>query len=940
MRIQRILIATAALGLLGLPAAQASPSFLRISGIVHDPNQGPLEGVTVTDGTNSTITDAAGYYAIQELQFGNYFISASRAGLTSGTATVTLTAVAPTAHQNFELKYVSTLWLGDQYLSTAATPNMLTTTLKTYAPTPGASCASVLDSRTGQATALIHTGYDGQQTVWTADIALPLSSTEGTFTLTGKVTDCSSGTQIDTGTTAQYMIDNTPPWVNPLNVPPDGGNTAFANQPLLSKIADEGGSGVDSRSVRFDLTDTTVSTTATFTGDSSVVYDPASQWARTPPVPLVAGHTYRLDVSVADRAGNVRREPKVPASGNGFLATRIDVGGTTSEIPPVSCVVAETADPQTGLKAVTCPSVALRSQPAQVDLAGSSHRGIGVAVQTVALSTARVETTIGGQPVSVAAYRANDPAWSPRRIESFFEVAAPYQEPRTLEAPAWLDSPVGTLTTAVPAAWTSAVLRMEPVTTTPSQDNCADPTAGGCGPDPVRMWPFTELPVSAPHFAACDSALTHRQAVHSPPGQHLNVQVAVDRTRFAPSELTFFYAINNGNFQPVRLADAGTSTFEFVVPGAALREGDVVNYGFSAIGAFSPEECARWTSAALPARHSFHVAITASSEERETRRLARAALFTLRDVDPSLEAEAVCQRFFADPTPCQAPAQQPSPDQPAPPTVDLPVVQAGETATGCTRLRVQHENGAYFAKRHTFYGEGYSYSVPVTDAAGNSVGYGTRDYTAGVSEEGASLDSGGEGVTDIGFMFGWSRGSSNSIPNTLSFRIELYYAAAGESHAEAVRGPYSQAYADAYIPRLTRGWVNYLLDPRLSNPRDVTIVWRGVGESVSAEVPYVPYDRTASERVDPRATTWSEVRMTSGYQYLFFVELDTNAHSYALGAAQSGAESDFYEDPEQNGPTVGGPGGAYATDMYVTLLGGYQWPQSACEAAIYRILNV
>lgn len=478
----------AAIGLFSsMPAAHSSPSFLKISGIVNDPSGRALQGVTVSDGDQSSLTDANGYYSIQEVQFGTYFITAGRAGLTSATAVVTLTALSPNANQDFELKYTSTLAVDAIYRSTAAGTATVTATLETHAPdpgtagTPGTSCASITDTRTSLTTSMTHSGSNGNRTVWTATTTLPLASPEGTFTLTGKVTDCGSDTQIDTGAGAQYVIDNTPPGIDAASLTPgDLANTMFAAQPLLARIVDAGPAGVDPASLKFQLSDQEANTTIEYRGPE-VRYDPATGWGRTQaPLVLMPSHNYTALVSVADRAGNATAPTWT------FRSIAIDFAMANVAIDTPGIRTGQAGAGPTTEQWRFFPQLAIEASAGSFNH-GSMHSGWGTLSSRVPLGTASISVVIDGQTQEwpIRPYAVEET----RDVLHQFSYTLPSGLPRTTRVvgtTVWLpeiliDLPI-TATDATLALATST-LQVVPAGV------CPDPTAGppGCSPDPLRV---------------------------------------------------------------------------------------------------------------------------------------------------------------------------------------------------------------------------------------------------------------------------------------------------------------------------------------------------------------------------------------------------------------------------------------------------------------------
>lgn len=297
-------VIAASVSLLSLLAQPSYAAPLEISGTVFAPNGAPIPGVAVSDGDHASVTNSGGSYSIQELQFGTYALTASKSGLTGGSASVTLSPTSPSATKNFTLSYRSTLLITNRFISTASGPNSFAVTLKTYAPHPG-SCAKITDTRTGATNAMTHTGTEAGQQVWQYSPTLPAGSDEGTFTLTARVDDdCTNGTRIDTGPQpTTYVVDNSSPafdyeGVRPLHL----GNTLRSAQPLVVTVSDEL-AGVTSAGAAFSVRSLPAGPTTVYSAES-LVWNASDGTLASPAVSMIAGTDYQATADVMDRAGN------------------------------------------------------------------------------------------------------------------------------------------------------------------------------------------------------------------------------------------------------------------------------------------------------------------------------------------------------------------------------------------------------------------------------------------------------------------------------------------------------------------------------------------------------------------------------------------------------------------------------------------------------------
>lgn len=473
------------------PGASALDLY-HIRGLVKDALGRPLPGVTIYDGDHATTTAADGSYSLGESSTGTFRLTASRTDLVANVKNVQVTLPIDTT-VDFTMLYRIVSALDDRFISTASGEAERALSITSFAPQPngstsGSSCVKVTDSRTGTTEPATFVGLnpDGSS-AWSYDLSVPQSTAEGTYTLTANATECSIGTALSPPANVSYLIDNTTPAIGTL-LPLDGANTAFAQQPLLAKITDNGGAGVDPTRIIFQLTD---STTGSTTIIQNVSYNASTGVASTPAQAMVLGHVYTAAVAAFDRAGNANGDTHKPAyRGGGFLSISATPAAGSASIPATSCTVSQSID-STGMKTATCPDVLLRYAESSLSTSGA-YRGSEVAFvdHTASLAQATITVSIAGAPVPLPAYRDGDSAWQPRTtpLTAAVASAAMTQQTYTVQGQ---DRNIGTLTTKVPAAaGDSATLQMSPTTTTSSLEACANPSASygprSCVPDPLR----------------------------------------------------------------------------------------------------------------------------------------------------------------------------------------------------------------------------------------------------------------------------------------------------------------------------------------------------------------------------------------------------------------------------------------------------------------------
>ncbi|MDQ3757091.1 MAG: carboxypeptidase-like regulatory domain-containing protein [Actinomycetota bacterium] len=500
------IVVAAAVAAFGLPASVSAVALHSISGTVRDVRGRPLEGVTVKDDQGrSNTTSAEGRYALS-VSTGTYTVTASKSGLDTGRATVTVNATPLTTVQDFTLYYSATTAPTPQAVTTASSEATIDVMITTGALPPGSpgeagtSCVKVHDSRTGTTTEAWFDRTSDRIAYWRAEVTAPRGSTEGTFRLTPKVVDCASGATLSSPTNpgTQYTVDNTAPTI-PLEalVPADGTNTVHgAGQPLLATVKDAL-SGVLNTSITFELFDqdgTKVFTSGT-TSSTRPTFNSITGQAATPPVAnLQNGRLYFVRVTAKDKAGNRAVQSHTSGKlGGGFLATTASPQGTTASVPGSSCTVAAevvTTGKYAGTKRVTCPSVTARLDATSIGLGGVRHADFGYVSQTFGLDSATVAGTIGGVPSTWAAFQADDPAWRPRTKSMPYWTGTSSSWAFTAEVPA-AEFGLGALVTYVPATFDSgaATLRMNGASAVATTSSCAAPQGSTakvpCSPDPL-----------------------------------------------------------------------------------------------------------------------------------------------------------------------------------------------------------------------------------------------------------------------------------------------------------------------------------------------------------------------------------------------------------------------------------------------------------------------
>lgn len=483
----------------------------------------------MSDGGQITQTDGTGHYSLGESSTGSFTLDASRSDTGLSTKQENVTVPLDTT-VNFTLLYLSTTSVDQPNLTTATDYGSLTDTLTTYAPNPGTageagfSCAYVTDSLTGTTSAMALVSTVNGQSTWTFLDNFSPASPEGQQHLTEQVQDCASNTALDTGSSAFYLIDNTPPAIDPTLIgPPDGGHTIFSSQPLYASITDLG-SQVNSSSIKFTLLDTTTNTSSTV---SAASYH--TPWAVTAPVTLASGHNYQISVSATDNAGNAT----TVTQRHNLILTSATPNATTASIPPSTCTVSgsngvtATATCQNVLVSLAQTSVALG--PVQADETN------GYVQQTVPLSGAQVGTMVAGKPVNTSPYAGTSKS---ALTSMYFRVAAPSSNPSTAIVPAGTFN-IGTLTATVPAAWANSgvTVSMPSTATTSNTPTCSNPISPPSGTTPFACSP--DLFQSGYNVQLVSGSSNRESTLQAEMAQY-NLHLVADNTSKTLSSFTAF----------------------------------------------------------------------------------------------------------------------------------------------------------------------------------------------------------------------------------------------------------------------------------------------------------------------------------------------------------------------------------------------------------------
>lgn len=453
-----------------------------LKGDVTDPRGVVISGARVSDGAGkSTFTGSNGQppgrYLIEEMALGTYQVSVTKAGFNAASQSVD--PVKALGDVDFTLSYA---------ISGSVTPNafrndppqQITVYATSIVPSTG-TCVTFVDEATGGTAALT---YNGGNNRWEGSYQVGEHALDGTYRWTLRATDCESGIALSNEYTSAYVVDKHAGYFVPSSVlPQDGGNTIFASQPLLARIRDYGGSGIDLASIRFSLENATTGETTQL---PAISYDAVTGWTKTSPVALSPGTRYRMSVSADDFAGNRSSYSQAPfADGGGFLSSSLTVTDAPASIDPANpkrCEVEPLAVGATKRR-VNCVNVPVTIGSSSAFSAGTLHPGEVAFTRSVPLSGAKVRTDAGAE---YPALPGQSLGLAPRTILGEFQLTSTGSGSVALPATV---ADLGTLSFDVPAAIDSASIFMPEVSTASTAPiACVDPaidSANDCGPDPV-----------------------------------------------------------------------------------------------------------------------------------------------------------------------------------------------------------------------------------------------------------------------------------------------------------------------------------------------------------------------------------------------------------------------------------------------------------------------
>lgn len=207
---RRLILGLALLMIVSITPAVHAVGTTVIKGTIVDPLGRPLQSVSVWDGSKSSLTNASGYYELEQSGLGPFTITAGRTGLNAQSRTISLTqSLEPL---NFSLNY---------WQSASNSPSLFNSVSKTitlqtisYSPADGL-CAWAIDVRTGNnwiPLAVTESHPDGWHR-WSASLEVPSGTSDGTYAVHYRLLDCSSGIALAPESIRFYQLDTVAPQI-------------------------------------------------------------------------------------------------------------------------------------------------------------------------------------------------------------------------------------------------------------------------------------------------------------------------------------------------------------------------------------------------------------------------------------------------------------------------------------------------------------------------------------------------------------------------------------------------------------------------------------------------------------------------------------------------------------------------------------------------------
>lgn len=486
------ILAATTLILSALPAHAVT--LFNFRGTVTDVLGRPIAGLEIVDQNDrKAVTDSNGNYILPENTTGDFTLRTNDLRTYAQVQTARVDIPLDTTVNFPNMRYYIGGGLSQEAFTTATGASSVRLSLASGAPNPGLpgqsggkSCVKVNDSRTGTTydADFVSTDPTTKISLWTHDVEAPAGSTEGLYSLSYRILDCSTGTALsnDDPVVKQYRIDNTAPEWDPAKVTPlNFGNTVFEQQPMVAWVR-ESGSGIDQSRLRLAIVDLTTQLTTEFEYPA-VTYDVMAEEVRSSPVVLVPARTYQATWIIRDRAGNVTEiQTTFTQTADPVFALSDAVvygdGHATSETAATPGMTVWSFE----------PSIQLKNR--RVDFpTGSRHAGWTTIKSQVALGSTRVKVTIAGQ----------EQLWTGLPFDAEQTIPVYQQLVYTAhEFEAHYVRVPGTtvmlppISMELPEDVTAARLVMEVAIESPAEVTsvCAEPdyTASGCTTDPLRFF--------------------------------------------------------------------------------------------------------------------------------------------------------------------------------------------------------------------------------------------------------------------------------------------------------------------------------------------------------------------------------------------------------------------------------------------------------------------
>lgn len=268
-----------------------------LNGTVTDGAGRALEGVTVSDGTRTTTTDADGQYRLGQALPGPKAISFSRSDLVArtGETVVALPLGDDATRLDAVMRYRLEMEVTNPDVSVATAAKTVNVTLRSWAPESDAACLTLQDTATNRARTPARSGTATAPLTYTYGISVAKGAADATHEALARHQACFPLSGMLTDAVRQaFRVDSSKPTIGSVSL-----RAVDGERRIVVATQDQGPSGV--ASVSLAVTDKV--TKAVHNGTAT--YDPdTGEAVSDDPFTVPAGRQFSVVVTVTDRAGN------------------------------------------------------------------------------------------------------------------------------------------------------------------------------------------------------------------------------------------------------------------------------------------------------------------------------------------------------------------------------------------------------------------------------------------------------------------------------------------------------------------------------------------------------------------------------------------------------------------------------------------------------------